>query len=184
LPDDAFPSHLAMVVPELVIATSARRHGVRDEDIEPAFAHAVRLFDLDDGFTMVIRAGLSGALFESGVVESDRGDGVTGRGTGIGAATSKGGDHVPEVTSQGPAGPGGVPQLVFVETLVWVGVDFGGSWMSAGRPPAPNGSPRLTQSTRTAGRPCPVSAFVDAHSGADLGGLDTAGPETTDPLLD
>lgn len=54
----------------LVIAPSARKHGVSDRDIEHAFAHPVRAFDLDDGFTMLIGAGLSGALAEVGVVES------------------------------------------------------------------------------------------------------------------
>ena len=60
-----------MVVPELVIARIARKHGVRDEDIHHAFAHPVRAFDLDDGFTLLIGAGSSGALLEIGVVESD-----------------------------------------------------------------------------------------------------------------
>jgi len=54
-----------------VIAPSARKHGVSDRDIEHAFAHPVRAFDLDEGFTMLIGAGLSGALLEVGVVESD-----------------------------------------------------------------------------------------------------------------
>jgi len=55
----------------LVIAPSARKHGVKDRDIEHAVAHPVRAFDLDDGFTMLIGAGVTGALFEVGVVESD-----------------------------------------------------------------------------------------------------------------
>ena len=38
---------------------------------EHAFAYSVRAFDLDDGFTMLIGAGITGALFEVGVVESD-----------------------------------------------------------------------------------------------------------------
>ncbi len=50
-----------------VIAPSARKHGVSDH----AFTYPVRAFDLDDGFTMLIGAGVSGALFEVGVVESD-----------------------------------------------------------------------------------------------------------------
>ena len=55
-----------------VIAPSARKHGVSDRDIEHAFTYPVRAFDLDDGFTMLIGAGVSGALFEVGVVESDQ----------------------------------------------------------------------------------------------------------------
>ncbi len=55
----------------MVIAPSACKHGVSDRDIEHAVAHPVRAFDLDDGFTMLIGAGVTGALFEVGVVESD-----------------------------------------------------------------------------------------------------------------
>lgn len=55
----------------MVIAPSARKHGVSDRDIEHAVAHLMRAFDLDDGFTMLIRAGVTGAMFEVGVVESD-----------------------------------------------------------------------------------------------------------------
>ncbi len=55
----------------MVIAPSARKHGVSDRDVEHAVAHPVRAFDLDGGFTMLIGAGVTGALFEVGVVESD-----------------------------------------------------------------------------------------------------------------
>jgi len=48
-----------------VIAPSARKHGVSDRDIEHAFAHPVRAFDLDDGFTMCIGAGVSAAWWRS-----------------------------------------------------------------------------------------------------------------------
>ena len=48
-----------------MIAPSARKHGVSDRDIEHAFAHPVRAFDLDDGFTMCIGAGVSAAWWRS-----------------------------------------------------------------------------------------------------------------------
>jgi len=54
-----------------VIAPSARKHGLSDRDIEHTFAYPIRAFDLDEGFPMLIGAGLSGALLEVGVVESD-----------------------------------------------------------------------------------------------------------------
>ena len=39
-----------------IIAESARKHGVSDEDILQAYANPIRVFDLDEGFTMVIGA--------------------------------------------------------------------------------------------------------------------------------
>ena len=40
----------------LVIAPSAHKHGVSEEDIRHAYAHPIRVFELDEGFTMVIGA--------------------------------------------------------------------------------------------------------------------------------
>lgn len=37
-----------------IIAESARRHGMSDEDILHAYAHPIRVFELDEGFTMII----------------------------------------------------------------------------------------------------------------------------------
>jgi len=42
-----------------IIAESARKHGVGDEDILHAYANPIRVFDLDEGFTMVIGANLA-----------------------------------------------------------------------------------------------------------------------------
>ena len=55
-----------------IIAESARKHGVSDEDILHAYANPIRVFDLDEGFTMVIGANLAAIIYEIGVV-----DGVT-----------------------------------------------------------------------------------------------------------
>jgi hypothetical protein len=41
-----------------IIAESARKHGVSDEDILQAYANPIRVFHLDEGFTMVIGANL------------------------------------------------------------------------------------------------------------------------------
>lgn len=54
---------------ELIIAQSARRHGVSDEDIRHAYAHPIRIFDLDEGFTMVIGANRAVIIYEIGVVD-------------------------------------------------------------------------------------------------------------------
>jgi len=54
---------------EPVIADSARKHGVSDEDIVHAHAHPIRVFELDDGFTMVIGANRAAIIYEIGVVK-------------------------------------------------------------------------------------------------------------------
>lgn len=52
------------------IAASARKHGVPEGDIVHAYDHPVRVFDLDDGFTMLIGGNPAGDLLEVGVVQS------------------------------------------------------------------------------------------------------------------
>ncbi len=54
---------------ELIIAPSARKHGVSDDDIRHAYAHPIRIFDLDDGLTMVIGANRAAILYEIGIVD-------------------------------------------------------------------------------------------------------------------
>jgi hypothetical protein len=49
-----------------VILASARRHGITDDDMQHAYRHPIRVFDLD-GLTMLIGADLSGRLLEVGV---------------------------------------------------------------------------------------------------------------------
>ncbi len=54
---------------EPVIADSARKHGVSDEDILHAYRNPIRVFELDEGFTMVIGANHAAIVFEIGVVD-------------------------------------------------------------------------------------------------------------------
>jgi hypothetical protein len=54
-----------------IIAESARRHGVSDEDMLHAFANPIRVFDLDEGLTMVIGANRAAIIFEVGVVDGN-----------------------------------------------------------------------------------------------------------------
>lgn len=54
---------------DLVIAASARKHGVSDKDIRHAYAHPLRVFDLDDGLTMIIGANHAAIIYEIGVVD-------------------------------------------------------------------------------------------------------------------
>lgn len=53
------------------ILASARKHGVADEDIRHALAHAVRWLDLDDGLVMAVGPSQAGRLLEIGVVPAD-----------------------------------------------------------------------------------------------------------------
>lgn len=57
------------VVP--IIAESARKHGVSDEDMLHAYANPIRVFDLDQGLTMVIGANRAAIVFEIGVVDGN-----------------------------------------------------------------------------------------------------------------
>jgi len=52
-----------------IIADSARKHGVSDDDMLHAYAHPIRVFELDEGFTMVIGANHAAIIFEIGVVD-------------------------------------------------------------------------------------------------------------------
>ena len=53
-----------------LIAPSARKHGIQDDDLIHAFNHPIFVDDLDEGFTMFIGADLSANLLEIGVIDS------------------------------------------------------------------------------------------------------------------
>lgn len=60
---------------EPVIASSARRHGVDDEDMLHAYRNAIDAYALDEGMVMLVGPSRSGSwLLEIGVVRS--GDGT------------------------------------------------------------------------------------------------------------
>ncbi|MHB1432010.1 MAG: hypothetical protein ACYCVZ_07835 [Streptosporangiaceae bacterium] len=52
-----------------VIADSARKHGLADEDILHAYRNPVRAEDLDDGLTMLTGPARDGELLEIGAVD-------------------------------------------------------------------------------------------------------------------
>ena len=58
-----------MVGGEPIIAVSARKHGVTDEDMLHAYRNPIRLFELDEGLTMIIGANSTAIVFEVGVVQ-------------------------------------------------------------------------------------------------------------------
>jgi hypothetical protein len=62
--------NLAWVGPEPIIADSARKHGMTDEDMLQAHRNPIRIFELDKGFTMIIGANRTAMVFEAGVVQA------------------------------------------------------------------------------------------------------------------
>ncbi len=52
-----------------IIAESARKHGVSDEDMLQVYANPFRVFELDEGFTMLIGANYAAIIFEIGIVD-------------------------------------------------------------------------------------------------------------------
>ncbi|MCY7341970.1 MAG: hypothetical protein LH603_09010 [Pseudonocardia sp.] len=58
-----------MVGGDPIIAVSARKHGVTDEDMLHAYRNPIRLFELDEGLTMIIGANSTAIVFEVGVVQ-------------------------------------------------------------------------------------------------------------------
>lgn len=62
------------MVVEPIVARSAFKHGVSEEDILHAYRNPVLVFDLDDGFTMIIGANATAIIFEVGVVEGETAD--------------------------------------------------------------------------------------------------------------
>lgn len=62
-----------MSVAALLIATSARKHGIHDDDMLHAFNHPMFVEDLDEGFVVFVGADVAGNLLEIGVVDSTDG---------------------------------------------------------------------------------------------------------------
>ena len=56
---------------EPIIADSARKHGVSDEDMLHAYRNPIRVFELEEGFTMVIGANHAAVIFEVGIVDGE-----------------------------------------------------------------------------------------------------------------
>lgn len=56
-----------------LIATSARKHGILDNDMLHAFNHPMSVDDLDDGFVMFVGADTAGNLLEIGVIDTTDG---------------------------------------------------------------------------------------------------------------
>ncbi len=56
-----------------LIAPSARKHGIHDNDMIHAFNHPIFVDELDDGFTMFVGSDPAANLLEIGVVDTSDG---------------------------------------------------------------------------------------------------------------
>lgn len=56
--------------PEPIIADSARKHGVTEEDMLHVYRNPIRVFELEEGFIMIIGASSSAIMFEVGIVQA------------------------------------------------------------------------------------------------------------------
>lgn len=54
-----------------IIAPSAHKHGLKPEDILHAYRNPIRVWDLGDGFTMMIGPNRAAIIFEVGSIEGD-----------------------------------------------------------------------------------------------------------------
>ena len=56
-----------------LIANSARKHGIHDDDMLHAFNQPILVEDLDDGLVMFVGADTAGNLLKIGVIDSTDG---------------------------------------------------------------------------------------------------------------
>jgi hypothetical protein len=57
------------MVDDLVIAPSALNHGISEEDIVHAYRNPLRVWDLGDGFTMIVGPNRAAIFLEVGYVQ-------------------------------------------------------------------------------------------------------------------
>jgi hypothetical protein len=69
LPIDAAASWLVVAVEDPIIAPSALTHGLGEEEILHAYRNPVRVWDLGDGFTMIVGQNAAAIFLEVGHVE-------------------------------------------------------------------------------------------------------------------
>lgn len=56
---------------EPILAESALKHGVDEGDIVHAYRNPIRIWDLGDGFSMMVGANAAGIFLEVGYVQGD-----------------------------------------------------------------------------------------------------------------
>jgi hypothetical protein len=67
----ALASYLVAVLGEPIIATSAYKHGLSQDDILHAYRNPIRVWDLGDGFTMIVGPNRAAIILEVGYVAGD-----------------------------------------------------------------------------------------------------------------
>jgi hypothetical protein len=65
-------SYLGVVMEEPVIAPSALKHGLDETEILHAYRNPIRIWDLGDGFTMIVGPNQSAIFLEVGYVDGDQ----------------------------------------------------------------------------------------------------------------
>ncbi len=56
-----------------IIASSALKHGISEDEIRHAYRHPVRAWDVGDGFTMIVGPSQAAILLEVGYVDGAEG---------------------------------------------------------------------------------------------------------------
>lgn len=56
---------------DLIVAHSALKHGLSEEQIRHAYRNPIRAWDLGDGFTMLVGATPAAVLIEIGFIQGD-----------------------------------------------------------------------------------------------------------------
>lgn len=56
---------------EPIIAASALKHGLSEDEILHAYRNPIRVWDLGDGFTMMVGANAAAIILEVGYVQGD-----------------------------------------------------------------------------------------------------------------
>lgn len=64
-------SYLGVVWADPIIAPSALKHGLGEEDILHAYRNPLRVWDLGEGFTMMIGPNRAAIILEVGHIEGD-----------------------------------------------------------------------------------------------------------------
>jgi len=68
---DSGTSYVGDVRDEPVIAPSALKHGVAEEEILHAYRNPIRIWDLGEGFTMMIGPNAAAIILEVGYIDGD-----------------------------------------------------------------------------------------------------------------
>ena len=65
-------SYLGLVMEDPIIAPSALKHGLDETEILHAYRNPVRIWDLGDGFTMIVGPNQAAIFLEVGYVDGDQ----------------------------------------------------------------------------------------------------------------